>query len=305
MNRARWSPALVLAAAVLACPPGALAWNPKGHRVVATIAYRQLDEPTRQKVAAILRQHPAYRKLWLDRATNGKDEVLNLFWNAATFPDDARQDPWKTYGVSKAHYVNYRILAEQGNKVEPPLKDVNIIDSYEEHLARIRDAGVGDEDRAVDLSWVFHQAGDIHMPLHAVARFSKALPEGDRGGNAVKIPNPRSTNDRFNNLHGYWDDLLGSDEDAGLATQLADELVAGHPPAEFADALKKTTIRDWAEESVQLALSTVYNGLDPEMPNVAAAPDGYDAAAERLARRQVALAGYRLAEELKRLFPGP
>jgi hypothetical protein len=25
--------------------------------------------------------------------------------------------------------------------------------------------------------------GDIHQPLHAVARFSKALPEGDRGGN--------------------------------------------------------------------------------------------------------------------------
>lgn len=29
------------------------------------------------------------------------------------------------------------------------------------------------------------------MPLHAVARFSKALPQGDRGGNEVQVPNPR------------------------------------------------------------------------------------------------------------------
>ncbi|WP_165231296.1 S1/P1 nuclease [Aquisphaera insulae] len=305
MSRARTPLIVFLAAAVLAFPPGARAWNPKGHRVVSTIAYRQLDDRTRQKIAAILKQHPASQRLWFDRATNGKDEVLNLFWNAATFPDDAREAPWKDYHVGKAHYVNYRLLADQGNKVEPPLKDENILDSYEQHLKHVRDPKVSDQDKAIDLSWIIHQAGDIHMPLHAVARFSKALPKGDRGGNEVKIPNPRSTNDRFNNLHGYWDDLLGSDEDANLAVQVADELIAEHPTSEFADALKKTTIRDWAEESVQHCLSTVYDGLDPETPIVAAAPDGYDAAAVALARKQMALAGYRLAGELKRLFAEP
>ena len=44
--------------------------------------------------------------------------------------------------------------------------------------------------------------------------------------------------------------------------------------ANFSDDLKKTSIRDWAEESVQISLKTVYNNLDPEITNFAAVPAG-------------------------------
>jgi len=66
--------------------------------------YRQLDEPTKRRIADVLRKHPAYAQLWVDRSTNGPDEVLNILWNASVFPDDARHDPWSKFNRPKAHY---------------------------------------------------------------------------------------------------------------------------------------------------------------------------------------------------------
>ena len=147
-----------------------------------------------------------------------------------------------------------------------------------------------------------HQEGDIHQPLHAVARFSRALPEGDRGGNGVHLPNPRGLNERSGNLHAYWDNLLGNDENPEVIEQLAGELITEYPAASFAGLLKKNSIRDWAEESVQISLKTVYHNLDPEIVNFTAVPAGYDADAQKAARQRIALAGYRLADELKKLI---
>ena len=174
--------------------------------------------------------------------------------------------------------MNYRI---QGNKVEPPLRGENILNSYVAHLRQIQNPRTPVEDKALHLSWVFHQAGDIHQPLLVVARFSKALPEGDRGGNEVHIPNPRGRGERSNNLHAYWDDLLGTDQNSAAIEKLAEELVKEYPQAGFADDLKKTNIRDWAEESVQISLNTGYNNLDPEITNFVDVPVGYDADAQR------------------------
>jgi hypothetical protein len=296
---------LITATLIILTPTTSFAWNYTGHRVIASIAYRQLDDQTKRKIAEVLKKHPAYADLWANRPTNGPDEILNLFWNASVFPDDARSEPWRRYGRSQAHYVNYRILTDQGVSVEPPLRGENILNSYVAHLRQIKNPKVSIEDKALHLSWVFHQAGDIHQPLHAVARFSKALPEGDRGGNEVHIPNPRGHGGRGNNLHAYWDDLLGNDQEPAAVEKLADDLIREYPREGLADYLAKTNIRDWAEESVQISLKTVYQNLDPEITTFADLPVGYESDATRAARRRAALAGYRLADELKRLLGAP
>ncbi len=302
MFRPKRSAAILAAILSLTTAIPAHAWNYAGHRAIASIAYRQLDEPTRQKVADILKDHPAYADDWTKRETNGKDEKLNLFWNASVFPDDARREPYRKYGRSPAHYVNFRILTTDGIKVEPPLKGENVINSYVAHLRRIGEAKTSPEDRALHLSWVFHQAGDIHMPLHAVARFSKALPQGDKGGNGVTVPNPRARGNRPSNLHAYWDDLLGTDLSPAAEEKLADELIAEYPREMFAEELKKTNIEHWAKESVDVCLKVVYRDLDPEITHFAELPVAYEADATRAARKRAALAGYRLGDELKRLF---
>lgn len=289
---------ILAVALVLATPATTFGWNYTGHRIIASIAYRQLDEATRRKVAERLRAHPAHDQLWAGRRTNGDDEMLNLFWNASVFPDDARSEPWRRYGRPAAHYVNFRI---RGGVAEPPLEGENILNSYVAHLKEIRDPRTPAADRALHLSWVFHQAGDVHQPLHAVARFSAALPGGDRGGNEVAFPNPRARGDRGNNLHAYWDDLLGTDDQPAAVERVAAELMAEHPADRFAVEIGRTNVGQWAEEGVEVALKTVYNDLDPEITRFVDRPVGYEADAVRAARRRAALAGYRLADELERL----
>ena len=191
MKSSRRIQIIITALFVLVIPTTSFAWNPTGHRVIASIAFQQLDETTKRKIAEVLKKHPAYVELWADRPTNGAEEVQNLLWNASVFPDDVRRPPWDKFNRPKAHYVNYRILGNQGNKIETPLPDENVIDSYLAHLRQMQDPLTAVEDKALHLSWILHQAGDIHQPLHAVARFSKALPQGDRGGNEVHVTNPR------------------------------------------------------------------------------------------------------------------
>ena len=305
MKRSRGILTLITSLIVLLVPAASFAWNPTGHRVIVSIAYHQLDAHARLRIGEILKHHPAYAELWSNRPTNGADEVRNLLWNASIFPDDARRPPWDKFNHPKEHYIDYRILGDRANKVEPPLPDDNVIDSYNGHLQHFLNPRTPLEDKALDLSWILHQESDIHQPLHAVARFSKAFPKGDRGGNDVHLPNPRGRMEWSNNLHAYWDDLLGWDEDPATIDRLAIELMNEHPAAQFVDELKKTSIRDWAEESVQLCLKTVYNNLDPEITSFAAVPAGYDAAAQKVGRQRIALAGYRLADELKRLLANP
>ena len=62
-----------------------------------------------------------------------------------------------------------------------------------------------------------------------------------------------------------------------------DDLVREYPRSGFADELAKTNIREWAEESVQVSLKTVYRNLDPEIATFADLPVGYEADVTRAA----------------------
>jgi hypothetical protein len=72
-------------------------------------------------------------------------------------------------------------------------------------------SGVSDEIRSYDLSWLLHLVGDVHQPLRATSRFSHAHPNGDEGGNLVKVRCGQHTEVfcRASELHAFWDDLLG------------------------------------------------------------------------------------------------
>src|SRR4051794_7649334 len=85
----------VLLALLAPAPAPSLARDAKGHRAIASIGYRQLDEPTRRKLADILKRHPAYPE-WATR-DEGVPETLAL-WDASVFPDQARREPWTKYG---------------------------------------------------------------------------------------------------------------------------------------------------------------------------------------------------------------
>ena len=81
---------LLLALCLLLFPPLAGAWNAAGHRLAATIAWQQLSPATREFVSAALARHPDHAR-WVDRARSS--EPAAIFAEAATWPDDIRNDP--------------------------------------------------------------------------------------------------------------------------------------------------------------------------------------------------------------------
>ena len=141
--------------------------------------------------------------------------------------------------------MNYRIMADDGNKVLDPLPGENVINSYVAHLKEIRDPKTWADDRRLHLSWVFHQEQDIHQPLHAVARFSREFPQGDRGGNSVRISLAVGSVTCIRTGMGR-----GSNDTPPVIEKLADGLIAEYPSAMFAEELKAMNIGDWAKESV-------------------------------------------------------
>lgn len=51
---------------------------------------------------------------------------------------------------------------------------------------------------------LIHYLGDIHQPLHSLARVDSAYPSGDRGGNDFPVPSHYSTKE----LHAVWDSVM-------------------------------------------------------------------------------------------------
>ena len=278
-------------------------WNDSGHRVIAAIAFEQMKPEARQAILDLLEQHPAAldATFWAEHPLNGDDRALNLFLNASVFPDDARRPgPFKRFDIGRAHYVNYRIMVGERGEVEvlPPLQDLadddphgDVLESIATHLAIARDRSAEASDRALALSWIFHQVGDMHQPLHNVARFCVATPNGDRGGNDIRFGT--------GNLHSYWDRALSTDASVENVLTLAAELVAEHPRESLADRLSVAEPTSWSREGVDLALRYVYRNLDPTLAEFPDLPLGYEADARAVARQQCALAGYRLADLLE------
>jgi hypothetical protein len=73
--------------------PQAHAWNSLGHKVVAEIAWQQLDPATRQSIVDVLRRHPRFDADFAGKMEDNAQTASKLvqdhwiFQNAATWPD--------------------------------------------------------------------------------------------------------------------------------------------------------------------------------------------------------------------------
>jgi hypothetical protein len=158
---------------------------------------------------------------------------------------------------------------------------------------------VSDDIKSYDIAWLEHLVGDIHQPLHSASRFTKNHPSGDAGGNDVTFCNSPCPE----NLHAYWDDVLGTKTDLKTITRLGMTLLQQNKPqgAEIAD------VNAWANESLELAKTAAYaspisaddNSAMPLSPK----PNRmYGATAKTAAETRILLAGYRLANLLNRIL---
>jgi hypothetical protein len=312
----------------LLLPVTTLAWNGTGHMTVAYIAYKQLshspEHNTRARVDALLKQHPDYPRLSAGIAANNPNRGLIVFMRAAVWPDNIKQDsrffdendqesqPTPTlpgFPNMKMHKLwhYYDEPFNPDGSPSAPAKSPNALETIDWFRQAIGSTNVSPGFQAYDLSWLVHLVGDVHQPLHCIARFTHLhsgahFPDGDRGGNEFKIETfvVAGTNTRIKNLHSFWDDLLGVGTDPQFIRTVA---LTIEPPA-ASDNPNDLTTRHWIDESNEFARTFAYT-LGPDEPGNPKPhiSNDYLTQSQTIARRRVALAGYRLAAILNERLP--
>ncbi|MFP7722246.1 S1/P1 nuclease [Lysobacter sp. A3-1-A15] len=204
----------------------ALGWGPLGHRLVAALAWDDLDPAVRAEITALLAGEPVPT---LPGIASWADDLR------ANDPDLGRRSaPW--------HYVN---LGELGCRYDAPRACPGgdcVVEAIGEQAAILGDRARPAAERLQALKFVVHFVGDVHQPMHAGNA-------GDRGGNDVQVNWPDGSRDgKGGNLHSLWDSGLFNtarlDESQWLARlrsmELAVPLAAGP--------------ERWAEQSCKVAM---------------------------------------------------
>jgi hypothetical protein len=113
---------------------------------------------------------------------------------------------------------------------------------------------------------LIHYYGDVHQPLHTSDRYTKDLPKGDKGGNAVPLKNHYSANE----LHAVWDNVIytyykNPKRPFTAATWADFGHIADDLRSRFTFTKAETQTADFAkfrDESYAIAL-TAYDGVTP------------------------------------------
>lgn len=282
----------------------AFGWNATGHRIIAAIAYDRLTPPVRTRVDELLRKHPDYARLAENAPADPAQRARAVFLAAAVWPDtikgdarfwddshaDAKPTPLLPGFPDMKRHTHWHYYdtpyAPDGARAEnqPPASALTELPRLIKEIAHEDDAAA-----AYDLPWIEHLVGDVHQPLHCIGRTLLSSGRSDAGGNGVFIA-PRG------NLHGLWDDAAGNNTSDAYVTSYAAEAVAATPaPSSIEKNPKK-----WIAQGAKLARTSVYtfgleNGTREHPIHL---PDSYLENARRVARVQVAVAGYRLAAVL-------
>lgn len=269
------------------------AWNATGHRIVGAIAYDHLTAKARARVDELLRQHPDLKAL------AGRDAFLqasvwpDVIKGDNRFYDDTRANAQPTPLLpgfpSMARHTNWHYIDLPFSPDGTPLESIPNPNA----LIELRRILKGADLSAYDLPWLVHVAGDVHQPLHCTSRFTRSQPKGDQGGNLVFV-NPGR------NLHAFWDDLAGADTTDAFVNRYAVEITAEFVKARGQQPRLSKDPKKWIDEGFELAKREVYT-FGPETgsrEHPLSLPAGYEENARRLARIQLAKAGFRLAAAL-------
>ena len=266
----------VFAVLVISIVADAKAWSETGHKVIASIAFRQLSPTAQAKLAAILKSHPRYTE---DFAGQMPPSVLTedaavqnewLFQQAAIWPDMAHgfpDDAKQIYHHATWHYIDIPSFLTDTDRetigknltinmsLDTPADaqaEMNAVQAIRFARKSLQEQQGDTSQKAVLLCWLLHDIGDLHQPLHSTAMFSARLfPQGDRGGNAI------STQQGFN-LHALWDEFLGDWATFSIARDRAKELLGRPETAKIGSDAARLDEAVWMKESRQLAESAVY-----------------------------------------------
>jgi S1/P1 nuclease len=271
--------------------------------VIAAIAYRELSADEKTNVNKLLKHHPNYEQ-WkgVYLASNSDfDFDTFIFMRASIWPDEIRRRG-NPYDHPEWHYIDYPLEPPTFPVKPSPSPTNDILYGISQSETILTNANSLPEMRAVYLSWLIHLLGDIHQPLHCATFVNKdyIAPIGDKGGNDFYVRPAEAPV----NLHSIWDKALGATVNIRTQFNYAIEICAEHSRESFSQLSEHKTPASWSMESRAIAIEYGYllgnlNG-SKEAANAPPLPDGYTKQMKAIAGQQAALAGYRLADEIKK-----
>lgn len=251
----------------------AIAWNALGHRLIAQIAYDQLDAATKKQIN------------YYNHQVNLAYKPALSFVNAAPWLDVMRDTP----GIARSsvHYIDIPCSFDGTPTKLTPIP--NVVTAIENILIQLRQPRLSAIDKGIHFRELEHLIGDLHQPLHAIDVFSQTHPRGDRGGNLFRI---RKTS-AGSNLHRYWDcggGLLLSKKKMTrrMLEQIAKQWEQKWPCQPESNPF---AMQQWAEQSHQVAIEAAYTLRESSIPSFA-----YARQTQVLSAQQIALAGCRLGK---------
>src|SRR5688572_33509793 len=226
IRSAHWSKSLaLLALSLVLLPQAALARNGAGHRLVALVAWEQLDEPTRAAIVELLKEHERFGADFKGsmpddvRAADADTKNRWIFLQAAAWPNIAGHftgSRKEKHHHASWHYINQPIfltetdeaaLWKQGLPINVGMtwfpsmgvNEMNAIQALQRARVSLRNPAAPASEKALALTWLLHLVGDLHQPMQSTALFSLGrFPQGDGGGHEIPTTVRR-------NLHAYWD----------------------------------------------------------------------------------------------------
>jgi len=198
----------------------------------------------------------------------------------STYADDIKSD--KRYDKFYTwHYINMPLDADYDISKQNP--DGDLVSAIEFCKSVIRDKNASDVDKAFYLKLLIHFIGDLHQPMHVAL-------EEDKGGNDFKL----KWFYQDTNLHTVWDRKMI--DDYGMSySELANN--ADYLASEQIKEIQKGTVIDWVNETHKLTRE-VYASVK-EGDNLRYE---YSYKFMNVARKQIQIAGIRLAKTLNDLF---
>jgi S1/P1 Nuclease len=311
---------LFLVVFALAAAAPVHAWDSFGHMEVAYLAYQKLTPTTKARVWTLLQRNPDFAtwETTIPAGTSDTDKQLMIFMIASIWADEIKgvapykdrftdEDPQNVNvpdGATSAQNIGYtdpfrhrywhfidRPFSRDGTLL-PAVPQPNALTQIIAFRAVLSSTSA-DDLKSYDLVWLLHLVGDVHQPLHCTTRVESGAPNGDQGGNAVKCPNCIPG---FGELHGFWDDVLGTTGDNPDYQSVI--TAAKKLPKPVASKAKITNADVWITEGVAFAKSTVYKAPILAGHGPFTLTDKYKAAAKALAMQRVAVAGARLGNLL-------
>lgn len=246
-------------------PLCAFAWGPKGHEAVAHIAAMNLTPKARAAVAGLL---------------GGEAEAMMAI--NASWADEIREARPQT---ASWHYVNLQLSQDMRYRPARDCPRDNCVVAQILRQEAVLRSNAPRQAKTEALRFLIHLIGDVHQPLHAADN-------RDRGGNQVRL---RYRGQRIN-LHHFWDDEVVTPlgRDARAIARVIDRLT----PLVQKKRLAGGTPALWAEMSAAIARSSIY----PELGRSGAVTAREAGSHSRIARVQLARAGYALAGTLNSIF---